>query len=153
MGRNSEDKRKRRAARKQRKARKQRRPPDLPPDPPNGVYLGSFPREAVFTNPIWAGVGPFPSRISDSQWVEGAALLMDEEGPEAYIEQYLGHLRGNLGAVPDASFLESGVQAYQADGPKAVVLDCLQIARVVWEQMPPEQQERVHQAIAKRDGA
>ncbi|RLI78634.1 hypothetical protein DRP04_09915 [Archaeoglobales archaeon] len=51
----------------------------------------------ILCNPIYAGIGPYPSIISDEKWIEVGAKLIEEIGIKEYllnvfycIEKYLG---------------------------------------------------------------
>ncbi len=46
-----------------------------------------------FSNPIYAGVGPFPALTSDEEWVACAASCIKEEGAEQFLVNMLHLLR------------------------------------------------------------
>lgn len=52
---------------------------------------------ALFCNPIYAGVGPYPSLVDDETWVRAAARLIRDEGPEQFLVNMLYVLRQSLG--------------------------------------------------------
>jgi len=51
---------------------------------------------AILTNPVYAGIGPYPPYISDAQWVACAKKLVAEEGPEQFLVNLLHVLRASF---------------------------------------------------------
>ena len=47
----------------------------------------------IICNPIYTGIGPFPSYISDEEWVTCAATFIDNEGVEQFLSNLLHILR------------------------------------------------------------
>jgi hypothetical protein len=49
--------------------------------------------KSIFCNPIYAGLGPYPSLITDEVWVNAAARMIEEDGPEQFLVNLLYVLR------------------------------------------------------------
>ena len=47
----------------------------------------------VIANPVYAGIGPYPSLVSDEQWVRAAAKLIEDDGAEQFLVNLLHVLR------------------------------------------------------------
>src|SRR5438552_3252684 len=43
----------------------------------------------ILSNPLYAGVGPYPQLIPEEQWVRAAAKIIREEGPEQFLVNLL----------------------------------------------------------------
>jgi hypothetical protein len=52
---------------------------------------------AMFCNPIYAGIGPYPTLVDDEDWVRAAARMIRDEGPEQFLVNMLYVLRQSLG--------------------------------------------------------
>lgn len=52
---------------------------------------------AMFCNPIYAGIGPYPTLVDDETWVRAATRLIRDEGPEQFLVNMLYVLRQSLG--------------------------------------------------------
>ena len=52
----------------------------------------------LICNPIYAGVGPFPSMVPDEIWIGSAAKLIHEEGPDQFLVNMLYVLRRSFEA-------------------------------------------------------
>ncbi|MFQ5827873.1 MAG: hypothetical protein ACE5JD_01775 [Candidatus Methylomirabilia bacterium] len=52
-------------------------------------------------NPIYAGIGPATGRgyVSHRQWVKSAAVMVEAEGPEQFLVNFLHALRQTFGAT------------------------------------------------------
>ncbi len=56
----------------------------------------------LISNPVYAGVPPYPRLISDEAWVKGALELIEEEGAEQFLVNLLYMLRNSIvDALPD----------------------------------------------------
>ena len=53
----------------------------------------------LICNPIYAGVGRFPSMVPDEVWIGSAAKLIREEGPEQFLVNMLYVLRRSFEAL------------------------------------------------------
>ena len=61
---------------------------------------GDFTPEEVrgmVCNPVYAGMGPYPSLIPDEQWVAAATVAIANEGSEQFLVNMLYMLRQTLG--------------------------------------------------------
>ena len=47
----------------------------------------------ILCNPLYAGVGPFSSIVSDDRWVNNAAQMIKENGAEQFLVNVLAVLR------------------------------------------------------------
>lgn len=47
----------------------------------------------VICNPIYAGIGPFPSYVSDEEWIKCATIQISNEGAEQFLVNLLYELR------------------------------------------------------------
>jgi hypothetical protein len=47
----------------------------------------------IICNPIYAGIGSFPSYISDEEWIKCAAIQISKEGAEQFLVNLLYVLR------------------------------------------------------------
>ena len=56
---------------------------------------------AMFCNPLYAGVGPFPAMVDDEMWVMAAAKSIRDEGPEQWLVNLLAVLRFHLESDPE----------------------------------------------------
>lgn len=52
----------------------------------------------VRCNPVYAGLGPFPSIVSDQAWVKSAIDMISEDGAEQFLVNMLYALRQSLPA-------------------------------------------------------
>ena len=52
---------------------------------------------AMFCNPVYAGIGPFPALVDDETWVRAAAKQIEEHGSEQFLVNMLYVLRKPLG--------------------------------------------------------
>jgi hypothetical protein len=48
---------------------------------------------ATIANPIYAGLGRYPAIITDAQWVDAVAKLIEEKGAKPVLKQILENLR------------------------------------------------------------
>jgi hypothetical protein len=55
----------------------------------------------ILTNPIYAGLGPYPQIIADEVYIAAAARLIREQGPEQFLVNLLAVLREALGSPFD----------------------------------------------------
>lgn len=72
--------------------------------PSSGESLSEFTAEdmrGLLTNPIYAGLGPYPQIIADEVYVAAAARLIREQGPEQFLVNLLTVLREALGSPFD----------------------------------------------------
>jgi len=51
---------------------------------------------AIFCNPIYAGLGPYPRLKTDEEWVRGAARDIAEDGAEQFLVNLLFVLRATI---------------------------------------------------------
>jgi len=73
---------------------------------PNAVFRASnqtgyiTPAEirGMVSNPVYAGMGPFPALVSDEEWVAAAAQAIKKEGTEQFLVNLLYVLRQTLAA-------------------------------------------------------
>ncbi|MBI3464483.1 MAG: hypothetical protein HY000_15725 [Planctomycetes bacterium] len=64
--------------------------------PTNGTRLQGLTEaqiRGILTNPIYAGVGPYPPMVEESRWVRCCKKLIDEEGAEQFLVNLLYVLR------------------------------------------------------------
>ena len=54
---------------------------------------------ALFCNPIYTGIGPFPTLIDDETWVCAAARLIHKEGAEQFLVNLLFVLGKSLETI------------------------------------------------------
>ena len=47
----------------------------------------------IICNPIYAGIGPYPSLVDDRAWVHGAAKAIEDDGKEQFFVNLLHLLR------------------------------------------------------------
>ena len=47
----------------------------------------------IICNPIYAGIGPFPSYVSDEEWIKCAAIQISNEGAEQFLVNLLYVMR------------------------------------------------------------
>lgn len=52
---------------------------------------------AMFCNPVYAGIGPFPALVDDETWIRAAAKQIEEHGSEQFLVNLLCVLREFLG--------------------------------------------------------
>jgi len=65
----------------------------------------------IICNPIYAGVGPFPTLVSDDVWLRSAAVLISAEGPQQFLVNLLFVLRAVFGNVKNGPPVgDSGVE-------------------------------------------
>ena len=50
----------------------------------------------IICNPIYAGIGPFPSFVSDKEWIKCAAIQISNEGAEQFLVNLLYVLRAGV---------------------------------------------------------
>ena len=50
----------------------------------------------IITNPIYAGLGPYPAMITDEEWVKAAVTAIKDEGAEQFFVNLLFVLRESL---------------------------------------------------------
>lgn len=53
----------------------------------------------IISNPVYAGIGPFPALVSDETWIRSAAKLVREEGPEQFLVNMLYLARRSFEAL------------------------------------------------------
>ena len=91
--------------RKKKAARKPRPLPLVTAHPPTGEEAQTgFTAEdvqGVLTNPIYAGLGPYPALIDDETYVAAAARLIREQGAEQFLVNLLAVLRKAFGSPFD----------------------------------------------------
>ena len=56
--------------------------------------------QAILSNPIYLGLGPYPPTVDPEQWKSANVKMIAEIGPEAYIEQLVDHLLKHLPHTP-----------------------------------------------------
>lgn len=73
------------------------------PEPNAEMRFGGNEREwtpeevyGILCNPVYAGIGPYPSLIDDKLWVRSACKLIDEVGAEQFLVNVLYLLRQTL---------------------------------------------------------
>ena len=74
---------------------------NAPIPPPNVVvrtsgYEGEWTEEqikGIICNPIYAGIGPYPSFVSDEVWIRCASKQISNEGAEQFLVNLLKVLR------------------------------------------------------------
>ena len=49
--------------------------------------------KGLLLNPIYAGVGPYPSLVEDNQWVHACKKMIEEDGAEQFLVNLLYVLR------------------------------------------------------------
>jgi len=54
----------------------------------------------IIANPLYAGIGPYPSLVTDEQWVRAAAKAVREDGSEQFFVNLLAVLRDGLKDAP-----------------------------------------------------
>ena len=47
----------------------------------------------IITNPVYAGIGPYPAMVPEDQWVEAVAKLIKERGAAPVLRDMLKNLR------------------------------------------------------------
>lgn len=47
----------------------------------------------VITNPVYAGIGPYPAMVPEDQWVQAVAKLIKERGAAPVLRDMLKNLR------------------------------------------------------------
>ena len=57
--------------------------------------------QGMLTNPIYAGLGPYPALIDDEMYVAAAARLIREQGAEQFLVNLLTVLREAFGSPFD----------------------------------------------------
>ena len=80
---------------------KQTREENVPIPPPNAMVRisddeGEWTEEqikGIICNPIYAGIGPFPSFVSDEVWIRCASKQISNEGAEQFLVNLLTVLR------------------------------------------------------------
>ena len=55
---------------------------------------------AVLADPTHVGMGRFPARLTEDQWLLGALQAMDRVGPEVFLRALLAHLHAAYPAFP-----------------------------------------------------
>ena len=55
----------------------------------------------MLINPIFTGLGPYPSVVSDEDWVENCKRLLQEDGAEQFLVNLLYVLREVFGTEED----------------------------------------------------
>jgi len=50
----------------------------------------------MVSNPVYAGVGPYPALLSDEEWVAAAVTAIKKEGAEQFLVNMLHVLRETL---------------------------------------------------------
>ncbi len=50
----------------------------------------------MVSNPVYAGMGPYPALVTDEQWVAAAATAIKKEGAEQFLVNLLYMLRQTL---------------------------------------------------------
>jgi hypothetical protein len=55
----------------------------------------------MICNPIYAGMGPYPTLVTDEQWVAAAATAINKEGAEQFLVNLLHVLRQTLALDED----------------------------------------------------
>jgi len=76
--------------------------------------------KGMVCNPIYAGLPPFPQVISDEAWVQAAAQLINEEGPEQFLVNMLYMLRQSMDRhLNPPAPATSTISADEASGPSA----------------------------------
>jgi len=71
--------------------------------PDGGDWFADFSDErllAVLADPTYVGMGRFPPRLSEDQWLMGALQAMDRVGPEVFLRALLAHLHAAYPAFP-----------------------------------------------------
>jgi hypothetical protein len=59
--------------------------------------------KGILTNPVYAGIGPYPPMVDDAQWVRACKKLIDEEGAEQFLVNLLYVLRQSFQVESDES--------------------------------------------------
>ncbi|RLC56547.1 MAG: hypothetical protein DRI80_16120 [Chloroflexota bacterium] len=54
----------------------------------------------MLTNPVYAGIGPYPAFIEEREWVEANVRLIEEEGAEPIIENILARFQEVFPLLP-----------------------------------------------------
>lgn len=69
----------------------------------SGQMGGITPAEVrgMISNPIYAGMGPFPALITDEEWVAAAVQAIKKEGAEQFLVNLLYVLRQTWETVED----------------------------------------------------
>jgi hypothetical protein len=55
---------------------------------------------AVLADPTHVGIGRFPARLTEDQWLMGALQAMDRVGPEVFLRALLAHLHAAYPSFP-----------------------------------------------------
>lgn len=55
----------------------------------------------VLTNPVYAGIGPYPALVPDDTWVTAVAKLILERGADPVLREILRNLRDAFPADPE----------------------------------------------------
>lgn len=50
----------------------------------------------MISNPVYAGIGPYPPIVDDDQWVAAALVGINEHGADAFLRRMLRVLRGAM---------------------------------------------------------
>ncbi len=77
--------------------------------PPNAAFRTSgqtgdiTPAEVrgMISNPVYAGMGPFPALVSDEEWVAAATQAIKKEGAEQFLVNLLYVLRQTWDTLDD----------------------------------------------------
>jgi hypothetical protein len=64
--------------------------------------LGEKEIKGILCNPIYAGVPPYPSIISDEEWISSAKKLIQEDGVEQFLVNMMYVLRKSMQLAQDA---------------------------------------------------
>lgn len=54
---------------------------------------------AILCNPIYAGVGPFPSMVNDATWIKSARVSIEQLGPELFFRIMLDSIRQSFNSL------------------------------------------------------
>ncbi|MHB8627545.1 MAG: hypothetical protein ACYDBJ_09960 [Aggregatilineales bacterium] len=68
-------------------------------DPPRPIGVNSL--RALFMNPVYAGVGPYPAIVDDESFVFANATMLRRDGPDQYLVNLLYLLRCSFGFITD----------------------------------------------------
>lgn len=64
----------------------------MPPEP-NGPPWTEADIRKMITNPVYAGLGPYPAIVSDADWIAAASKLIKQRGAASFLREMLANLR------------------------------------------------------------
>lgn len=65
----------------------------MAPDNENGRSWIEADIRKMITNPVYAGLAPYPAIVPDAEWIAAASKLIEQRGAASFLREMLANLR------------------------------------------------------------